>query len=402
MKNTFKSAMIWFTGVIEDADDPMQQGRCRVRCYGYHNPNKEELPTQDLHWANIMMPVTSASISGIGESATGLIAGSWVIGFFRDGPSAQDPVIMGTIPSRTPAPPSDESAFADPYGFNPRIPNDDDIPKMATNNFSTSSFYIQKKELKQEKVEMAIPPKMSTVYEDDSPKFYQRRSWNTIDPDANTKPTYPYNHVKEYECGHIFEVDETKGHERLLQAHKSGTYEEIIANGDKTVMVIGDDFEVFFKNKNCYVRGNVNITVDGDMRTYVKGDHYLEVEGDKHELIKGQKFTKIALNDVETIGQNKNTLVAQGLMLRANDYEELILDTKNSYVEKNNIILTGEKLTVSAKGDLKLATAGKVEMGASGTTNIVSQGQITIDGGAGMDVTVADQYIEKAAQIYMN
>jgi Ca2+-binding RTX toxin-like protein len=154
--------------------------------------------------------------------------------------------------------------------------------------------------------------------------------------------------------------------------------------------------------KYSYVRGNVNITVDGDMRTYVKGDHYLEVEGDKHELIKGQKFTKIALNDVETIGQNKNTLVAQGLMLRANDYEELILDTKNSYVEKNNIILTGEKLTVSAKGDLKLATAGNVEMGASGTTNIVSQGQITIDGGAGMDVTVADQYIEKAAQIYMN
>jgi len=61
----------WFTGVIEDINDPMEMGRYRVRCFGYHNDDKSKdkgIPTEDLPWAMTMLPVTSASISGIGQS----------------------------------------------------------------------------------------------------------------------------------------------------------------------------------------------------------------------------------------------------------------------------------------------------------------------------------------------
>ena len=47
-----------------------------------------------------MMPVTSASIKGNGGNHH-LEVGSWVVGFFRDGPSAQDPVVMGSIATQT-------------------------------------------------------------------------------------------------------------------------------------------------------------------------------------------------------------------------------------------------------------------------------------------------------------
>ena len=47
-----------------------------------------------------MMPVTSASIKGNGGNHH-LEVGSWVVGFFRDGPSAQDPIIMGSIATQT-------------------------------------------------------------------------------------------------------------------------------------------------------------------------------------------------------------------------------------------------------------------------------------------------------------
>ena len=87
----------WFIGVVEDRQDPKKAGRVRVRCVGYHSASKDDIPMEDLPWASIMMPVTAGGNSGIGVSSHFLIEGTWVVGFFRDGPSAQDPIIMGVI-----------------------------------------------------------------------------------------------------------------------------------------------------------------------------------------------------------------------------------------------------------------------------------------------------------------
>ena len=56
-------------------------------------------------------------------------------------------------------------------------------------------------------------------------------------PGTASSGQYPYNHVHESESGHIQEIDDTPGGERLYKQHKSGTYEEIIADGTKTVKV---------------------------------------------------------------------------------------------------------------------------------------------------------------------
>ena len=90
----------WFIGVVEDTNDPELLNRVKVRCFGYHTEDKAELPTKDLPFATVMMPTTSASVEGIGQNHQ-LLSGSWVVGFFRDGPSAQDPMIMGSIMSFT-------------------------------------------------------------------------------------------------------------------------------------------------------------------------------------------------------------------------------------------------------------------------------------------------------------
>lgn len=89
----------WYVGIVEDVNDPMGQGRVRVRCLSYHTPDRNKLPTQDLPLATVMLPTTSASVAGIGRSATNLMPNTWVFGFFRDGLELQDPVIMGTIAS---------------------------------------------------------------------------------------------------------------------------------------------------------------------------------------------------------------------------------------------------------------------------------------------------------------
>lgn len=84
-------------GVVESRDDdPKKLGRCKVRVVGVHSEDNVLLPTRDLPWAYPMMPVHSASMSGIGYSPTGIVEGTWVVVSFRD-VDMQQPIILGTI-----------------------------------------------------------------------------------------------------------------------------------------------------------------------------------------------------------------------------------------------------------------------------------------------------------------
>ena len=133
----------WFTGVVEDVGDPLQQGRVRVRCLGYHTSDTTELPKEDLPWATQIMPVTSPCVSGIGQSATGLFPGSWVFGFFRDATELQDPVVLGSIPSATGydnGPNVVGEGFTDPNGVFP-AGGGSDTPGGATINSGSSPGY---------------------------------------------------------------------------------------------------------------------------------------------------------------------------------------------------------------------------------------------------------------------
>ena len=87
----------WFIGSICDIDDPLNLNRVKVCAYGYYDGIEDK---EDLPWATVMMPVTSASIKGNGGNHH-LEVDSWVVGFFRDGPSAQDPVVIGSIATQT-------------------------------------------------------------------------------------------------------------------------------------------------------------------------------------------------------------------------------------------------------------------------------------------------------------
>ena len=87
----------WWFGVVEDRDDPLRMGRCRVRIMGYHIDSKETLPTEDLPWAFPIMPANNPSISGTGASSNGVVTGTWVVGFFADGSDGQHPMFFGTV-----------------------------------------------------------------------------------------------------------------------------------------------------------------------------------------------------------------------------------------------------------------------------------------------------------------
>lgn len=95
-------AFTWWVGVVEDrAGDPLKLGRVKARIFGYHSPDKGEVPTEDLPWATVMLPINSATLKGTGQSPVGILDGTHVVGFFADGVNAQAPIIIGTLPGNT-------------------------------------------------------------------------------------------------------------------------------------------------------------------------------------------------------------------------------------------------------------------------------------------------------------
>lgn len=84
------------TGQYSGKKDNRKLGSCKVRIVGTNPP---DLPAAQCPWAQVMLPTTSAALSGVGASPTGLVEGTWVIGIWFDGEdSEQCPLILGSIP----------------------------------------------------------------------------------------------------------------------------------------------------------------------------------------------------------------------------------------------------------------------------------------------------------------
>lgn len=89
--------MDFWKGIVVDIMDPLQSGRVRVRVFGHHTPNIDELPNSCLPWAMISISPNVGSNSGVGASPNGITLNSLVIGYFDD-PYGQQPIIIGVLP----------------------------------------------------------------------------------------------------------------------------------------------------------------------------------------------------------------------------------------------------------------------------------------------------------------
>jgi len=280
-----KMDFVWWHGVVEDNNDPLKLGRCRVRIYGFHTEDKILIPTKSLPWASVMQPITSAAMSGKGQSPTGILQGTWVVGFFRDGPHAQDPIVMGTI-AGFPSLNSDgnykdpERGFYDPSGL---YPLDGYTGEQDTNRLARGESLD--KTLLKPRADARIPNIPAAL----------TGQWT--EPKSAYGATYPHNHVYESESGHIFEVDDTPTAERLHRYHKSGTFEEIRPDGSRVTKIKGSDYELTIGSKSMVVKGDILYTNEGKAQLKVGKDFYIEVDGDMRTLVHGNiiMYTKGSL-----------------------------------------------------------------------------------------------------------
>ena len=453
---------VWFVGVVEDRNDPDQLGRVRVRCVGFHTPNLTALPTSDLPWAHVMHPTTDPAMHGMGNSPSFLVEGTWVVGFFRDAEEKQQPTIIGTLPGVPKNSADFSKGFNDPRhkestqvndqgikyyavgGLNPneygeygpyplgaRVDTEDeeqgtfgrysghtvgesDTSRLGRGNKAEDhGAVVRRRKLKRTKVITAAKPNLKSVSDDlkvdDDPPTWDEPHPRGLKKDANPyiSGKYPYNHVFESESGHLMEIDDTPGGERIHREHKSGSFEEIHPDGTKVVKVIGDNYEIIAGSSNVLISGDVNLTIEGTKRELIKGDYIQEIEGshiqrihknqqikvgtgesggNREEEIRGNYSYNIKNNVKGYVGEDFDTLIEKNESRTINGYFD-------GSIVSNYTITSLADVKMSAKTNMALTTvSGIVSVKSGSTLNMKSASAMTLKTESTLTTTVASSW----------
>lgn len=120
---------------------------------------------------------------------------------------------------------------------------------------------------------------------------------STIDVPAAGGSQYPYNNVFASRAGHIIEVDDTPQGERLHWMHSSGSYKQMLPNGDVVNKSVKDHFDVTMFDKKYYVGRDHNMTVGGTEVQRKTGEAYHLYGNNYSAVVRGtglMKFSQLA------------------------------------------------------------------------------------------------------------
>ncbi len=224
--NTFSQGdYTWFIGKVVNIMDPEKDARVQVRIMGYHPDAENQIAVNDLPWAQVEHGIMSAATKGIGFGPHGLVDGSFVKGHFLDGSDAQLPLVTATFP-----------------GIG-------DISELIKGTNTVKKTLISANGIKE--------------------------------PQSSYKAEYPHNKVLTTTSGHVIEIDDTPGAERIHVYHKSGTFIEFrpdgsaiykhmgqvhnLTNRDLSQVIIGNFKQVVTGNYEMLVGGNTTIKTNGSM-----------------------------------------------------------------------------------------------------------------------------------------
>ncbi len=342
------SSMTWFIGVVEDVNDPLKINRVKVRCIGYHTDNKNLIKIGDLPWAPFLSSTAQMSAPMVNQ-------GDWVVGFFIDGMQAQQPVIIGSMVSIPKDKANVDKGFYDPTGVHPK---DDQIDQ------GTNSRHARGEEGEPDK--HAIAYSKSTVTRDipsaDGSKF--------AEPESQFAAVYPSNHVLETDGGHVFELDDTPGAERVHIFHRKGSFVEFHPDGSIVHRSAQDRYHIVLKDENLYVGGTLNMSVSGTVNILAGNNTNISTVGDATWKVGGNLRLDVA----------KNFDVAVGGEVNIDSSGKMQLDSQGSFG-----IASGDSVGIDASSSATLYAGGQCGIRGSkvqldGST-VLAKPKIDIGGG---------------------
>lgn len=231
--------------------------------------------------------------------------------------------------------------FQDPNGKYPKYRAEPDTNRLATGN-NLGRTYVLKKEAARK---TAVPIANGGTW-DQSPVPYNAK--------------YPFNKVTQTESGHVMELDDTPGSERVHWWHKAGSFFEWDANGTQVNRIVGDGFTVYERNGCIYVKGACNVSVDGALNVRTDNIMNLEVSG----------AAKINIYNNATVNISGNCDLAVGAELNAKAAKVNLESTGQFNIK------AGTGLNIESGSDANFKVGGDFILGADADISAKSTGSI--------------------------
>lgn len=268
---------LFFIGVIENNYDPRLEGRVQVRAFGVHG-TVQQIPTQDLPWATLIY-------GSYDPNSPIPPLNAWVFGFFIDGRDAQQPMILGLIPTQM-----TEAIDPDRTGWG--VIDAKNHALLGQGSRSTDYGQPARSRLARgENIEDTYVLAQETLRIRDIPAANGASSWE--EPATAYNAQYPFNRVIETAAGHSIELDDTPGAERIMIYHKSGSYMQMDTRGTTTRKSESDLYDLARTNSHVYVGGVSNVTIIGDSHVIVKGNKTEEISGDFTQIVRGNHILSV-------------------------------------------------------------------------------------------------------------
>lgn len=311
---------MFYKGIVEDNNDNLQLGRVKVRVIGKHCPKSKKsdpyefLPTSDLPYASPIFPAGASSISGVSVFSVPSVNSVVVCGYFDE--DEQELFYIGTLGLIGS---NKIEGFGVESNPNPtkNYPLSDLVKGTNTITSSSTSNSL-----------FSIPP-------------------------SDYSATYPNNNVIETKSGHVIELDDTNGSERIRIYHKSGTYNETNADGTNVESVKGDKY---------LEAPNINIHCDTNCNIYIGSNNNINVGSDNTVIIGNDCDIQVGNNSTLTVGVNSSVIAGGNISLTA----------------AGGIGVTAAGTYGGSSGGIDITVKGDANISTESTCNLSSLGECNI------------------------
>jgi len=176
---------------------------------------------------------------------------------------------------------------------------------------------------------------------------------------------YDYTKVQVDEslCGHIIEVNDTPGGERILLKHTCGAGVDIQPDGTIIINSTGNRIDICSGEHTMTIEGDGTVLYTGNLNMTVTGDYNLNVKGDYNINVGGKKVLDIVGSFTKTVG---------GVM------REYVKKSKSLTVLKETTNTLLGNVTNAIKGNLSNITDGTADYSHSGNTTFTAQTDLAI------------------------
>ena len=205
----------------------------------------------------------------------------------------------------------------------------------------------------------------------------------SIDLPDQRASEYPHNQVQETSSGHVIEIDDTPGGERILIKHKSGSGVELRADGstvhsskrNRVEVVGGDDTVIVEGTAKLIYNGNLDVEVTGDYNLTVGGNMAVKVKNGLDEDIYENRVTTVHGNErISVDGASSKSVVGTNTLTSLGNHNVFVKGERKDYVE----------------GDVDFSSNGKVRQSgqtyaiAAKTTAMFTGNSISVTGNTGV------------------